>query len=250
MGHAMVKSRGFPSRVLKNRGIEVTGWKNWVLCYPVTAGIGHGMEELGFLLSRDCGHGHAMAKSLEFPSRVLKNREIEVTGWHETGLMPSRDYYSCHGMEKIEVLPSCALYIGDTWVTRWIDTGQFHRLTLCIQLLHIRRGLESHKQFIRLTLHPTSYMRGRKYSPRSPSASKNRHGTNGSGRKRSLKALSAIVFCHAGEDQHCLFDHRSRRSDSRRAAIRHRRLRERIQHQKRLDRTIKLTQQHADNTRG
>ena len=71
------------------------------------------MEELKFLPSRDYGHGHAMAKSLKFPSRDVKNKGIEVTRWYETGLIPSREYCPYHAMAKIEVSPiPCATYRG------------------------------------------------------------------------------------------------------------------------------------------
>ena len=76
--------------------------------------MGHGMEELRVLPSRDCGHGHEMAKASEFPSRALKNKKIKVTRWHETGIMPSREHYPYHGMAKTGLLPSRDLHIGDT----------------------------------------------------------------------------------------------------------------------------------------
>ena len=67
-GHAMAKGRYFPSRVMKNSGIEVTRW-----------------YETGIVPSREYYAYHAMEELEVLPSRALHIGNMWVTRWIETG---------------------------------------------------------------------------------------------------------------------------------------------------------------------
>ena len=53
-------------------------------------------------------------------SAAISREQVAVGhGMEKLKILPSRDYGYSHGMEEMKILPSRALHIGDMWVTGW-----------------------------------------------------------------------------------------------------------------------------------